>query len=72
MRGIIRVSSVTYAMRAQKVLEASGIRANIRKVAIKDNYSQGCGFVLEVRGDPRPAAQIVSSAGIRIMGVSNA
>ena len=62
---IIRLSSVTYAIRAQKMLERNGIKSFIRKHAASQ-ISGGCGYGVEVRGDIRAARGILQNAGISI------
>lgn len=66
---MIRLTSVTYAMRAQKLLEQRGIRAFVRKMA-KNLSVHGCGYAVEVLGDPGPAVNILSAAGIRVVEVT--
>lgn len=68
-RQIIRLTSVTYAMRAQKLLAQHGILSHVRKLAIHLNIT-GCGYGLEVVGDVRLAVQILSAAGIRVVQVT--
>lgn len=70
-RYIIRVTSVTYAMRAQKLLERQGIRAYVRKMA-KNLSQHGCGYGVEVVGDPAAAADIISASGIRVVEITQA
>jgi hypothetical protein len=64
---IIRLSSVTYAIRAQKLLEANGIKSYVRKRhGGKQTY--GCGYSVEVHADALYTAQdIIRAAGIRIV-----
>lgn len=68
-RQIIRLTSVTYAMRAQKLLEQHGILSRVRKLTQHLNIT-GCGYGLEVAGDVQLAVQIISAAGIRIVQVT--
>lgn len=68
MQQIIRLTSVTYAIRAQKVLEQHGIRSHVRKL-VKNLQVSGCGYGLEVVGDIHLAARLISEAGIRIVEV---
>ena len=63
MKGIIRLSSVTYAMRAQRILDQNGIRSHIRKIT----HDNGCSYVLEINADPESAVKIIQSAGIRVL-----
>ena len=59
------VSSVTYAMRGQKILLSHGIRAKIKRNINKSNNS-GCGYVLSVSSkDSARAAEILNAEGIR-------
>jgi hypothetical protein len=63
---IIRLTSVTYAIRAQKLLERRGIRSHIKKLS-QSLHVSGCGYGLSVSGDLHAVAQILTSAGIRIV-----
>ena len=65
---VIRLSSVTYAIRAQKLLERHGILVLIRRQA-GDFNGQGCGYAIEIRGDIKAAATLVRNAGIRILAI---
>ena len=67
-RTIIRLMSVTYALRGQKLLEQQGIRAHVKKM-VKSTKVQGCGYGLEIEGDGQRAVQILQNAGIRMLDV---
>lgn len=68
-KAIIRLSSVTYAIRAQKMLEQRGIRATVKKISRSMQVS-GCGYGIEVGSNSlEEAKEIVLSAGIRIIGI---
>lgn len=67
-RAIIRLSSVTYSIRAQKLLEQRGIKSYIRKLA-RGMQVSGCGYGLEVFGDVHTAVQILQTADIRVLEV---
>jgi hypothetical protein len=62
----IRLTSVTYAIRAQKLLEQRGIRSHIKKLSQSIGV-HGCGYGLSINSDLSQAIQILSSAGIRIV-----
>ena len=62
----INVSSVTHAMRGQKVLSANGIKSRIKRNTKKD-HSVGCGYVLSVSSkDIVRAEQILMENGIKV------
>ena len=65
---LIRLTSVTYAIRGQKVLERHGIRSYIRKQT-GNLKTYGCGYGLEIHGDATAAAQLIRNAGIRVIGI---
>ena len=67
-RHVIRLTSVTYAIRAQKMLEQRGVRSYIKKL-VKNMSVHGCGYGLEISGDLNLAVQIITAAGIRIVEV---
>jgi hypothetical protein len=62
------MSSVTSALRAQKLLEQRGIRSYIRKIANHPKLG-GCGYGLELLGDLNAALCLLQAAGIRILGI---
>lgn len=59
---------MTYAIRAQKLLEQRGIRSYVKKL-VKSLHIHGCGYGLEIIGDLPSAIQIITDAGIRIVEV---
>lgn len=60
----IPVSSLTYALKGQKVLERYGYKA----LAGRDhNRVSGCGYQLTVRGDPEKAKELLVQYGIRLV-----
>jgi hypothetical protein len=65
-RTTIRLTSVTYALRGQKLLEQQGIRSQVKKM-VKSTKVQGCGYGLEIMGEGERAVQILQDAGIRII-----
>ncbi|MCL2035281.1 MAG: DUF3343 domain-containing protein [Oscillospiraceae bacterium] len=66
-KAIIRLTSVTYAIRAQKLLERQGIRSTIKKFA-RSLEVNGCGYGVEIdKMDLDKAAGILKSADIRIV-----
>lgn len=68
-KAIIRLSSVTYAIRAQKLLEQSGIRSVIKKLA-RSLQVTGCGYGLEINTlDVNAAVAVLNASGIRILEV---
>ena len=68
-RQIIRLSSVTYSIRAQKLLEQRGIKSYIKKLT-KGLDVGGCGYGLEVHGDLDTAVNILRAADIRVIEVT--
>lgn len=68
-RHVIRLTSVTYAIRAQKLLEQRGIRSYIRKLT-QSLGVYGCGYGLEIAGDLDSAVRIIEAAGIRIVEIA--
>ena len=59
----IPVSSLTYALKGQKVLERSGYKAWAGR---DHNRVSGCGYQLTVRGDPEKAKELLVQYGIRL------
>ena len=59
----ISVSSLTYALKGQKVLERYGYKAWAGR---DHNRVSGCGYQLTVRGDPEKAKELLVQYGIRL------
>lgn len=60
----ISVSSLTYALKGQKVLERYGYKAWAGR---DHNRVSGCGYQLTVRGDPEKAKELLVQYGIRLV-----
>lgn len=60
----IPVSSLTYALTGQKVLERYGYKAWAGR---DHNRVSGCGYQLTVRGDPEKAKELLVQYGIRLV-----
>lgn len=60
----IPVSSLTYALKGQKVLERYGYKAWAGR---DHNRMSGCGYQLTVRGDPEKAKELLVQYGIRLI-----
>lgn len=60
----IPVSSLTYALKGQKVLERYGYKAWAGR---DHNRVNGCGYQLTVRGDPEKAKELLVQYGIRLV-----
>ena len=57
----IPVSSLTYALKGQRLLEQKGFRAWAGR---DHDRIQGCGYKLTVKGDAQRAKQLLQSGGI--------
>lgn len=68
---VIRLTSVTYAIRAQKLLEQRGFRVYLKKLT-SGFSAHGCGYGIVITGDINLANQIISAAGITILEVTEA
>lgn len=64
----IPVSSLTYALKGQKVLERYGYKAWAGR---DHNRVSGCGYQLTVRGDPEKAKELLVQYGIRLVSQDN-
>lgn len=60
----IPVSSLTYALKGQKVLERYGYKAWAGR---DHNRVSGCGYQLTVRGDPEKAKELLVQYGIHLI-----
>ncbi len=63
----IKLASVTYAIRAQKLLGFHGIKSAVKKFSL-GLQSNGCGYGVEINTNYRDSAvAILNGAGIRIL-----
>lgn len=63
---IIKVGSVTYAMKGKSVLQGYGIRAQVVKTP-KPQKNEGCGYSLIVRNPPMNVPELLRRGGIDII-----
>ena len=67
-RDILVLRSMTYAYKAQKILERSWIPSSV--IRTPEAYSdRGCSYSLVVRGDPDRAAEILRQNGMQVLRV---
>lgn len=59
---LIAVSSITYAMKAKRILNNMGYFCEVEKTP--KNLSSGCGYSIRVRDDPDLIAEILTKNGI--------
>ncbi len=64
---LLAVSSITYAMKAKKLLNSMGIFCEVSKTP--KNLASGCGYSVRIRDDnPDYVAGILEKSGIAIKG----
>ncbi len=69
-KAILRLTSVTYAIRAQRLMEQRGIQAIVRK-STRSLHVRGCGYGIEVSlAYVDIALEILNKFGIRVLEVS--
>jgi len=66
--GTIILSSITWAIRAQKLLEKEGIPTEIRKIS-KVGKLRGCGYGLTVNDDLQTALRLLDEGKIKYIDV---
>jgi len=66
--GTILFNSITWAIRAQKVLEGQGVRSDIRKIS-KAGVAKGCAYGLDVPKDLQKMVRVLEEQGVRIVDV---
>ena len=67
-RDIIVLSSITYAYKAQKLLEQAWIKSEV--IRTPEGISEkGCSYSLAVRGDLDRAEELLRQNGIRILKI---
>lgn len=62
MVSIIEMPSITYAMKAQKLLRSKGYLCNVRRIS--GNSSRGCSFSISVNEKEDIVRKILESNGI--------
>jgi hypothetical protein len=66
---VLVLSSVTYAMKAGRLLASEGISSSPVKTG-EVKKVRGCGYGLAVYGDCARARTVIESSGIKILGVT--
>ncbi|MCD8107891.1 MAG: DUF3343 domain-containing protein [Oscillospiraceae bacterium] len=61
---LLAVSSVTYAMKAKKLLNSMGIFCEVSKTP--KNLASGCGYSVRIRDNPGYVTGILEKSGIAI------
>ena len=67
-QNILVLSSITYAYKAQKILEQAWIRSSVIRTP-EGLSGKGCSYSLAVRGDLDRAAELLREHGIRILKI---
>ena len=62
---IIKLSSITYAYKAEAWLAKQGVKAYVHRVP-QQLRTHGCGYGVQVKGDTLAAASMLQSAGFPI------
>ncbi len=65
---LIMLSSITYAIKAQRYLETKGIYSNIVRTP-EHLKTKGCSYSLSVSRNPEQVASHLSSVGFNILGI---
>ena len=68
IRNLIVLKSVTYAYKAQRILEQLWIKSAVIRMPGKFN-SKGCGYSVVINGDPDKAIEALEKEGIPILEV---
>ncbi|MCD7803600.1 MAG: DUF3343 domain-containing protein [Oscillospiraceae bacterium] len=61
---LLAVSSITYAMKAKKLLNGMGIFCEVSKTP--KNLASGCGYSVRIRDNPDYVAGILEKNGIAV------
>lgn len=62
---ILRVESLTYALKGKRLLALKNIEATVERMT---DYGRGCGYGLRIDGDLETALDILHSQHIRVTG----
>lgn len=63
------VSSITHAIRGRDLLKKKGYKATIEKTPGKLDTA-GCGYSISVSTNPEAALEIITAAGIKVLGTA--
>lgn len=64
----LMLSSITYAIKAQQLLERNGIPSSFSKTPIQQS-GRGCGYSLKIRKrDLQRVRALLDEAGIKVLG----
>lgn len=66
---LIMVGSITHAIRGRDLLREKGFKAYIEKTPGRLD-SAGCGYSISFVENPELALQIITSAGIKVLGTT--
>lgn len=69
MKRLIGMTSITYAVKAQKLLKSKGVQVKI--IPTPKNVGSGCGYSLETNEDTSLILRILSENGIKYKEVYN-
>lgn len=58
------LSSITSAMKGEKVLQKNGFRASVLRDSKANPY--GCGYMIKAYGDINKMSELLKKAGIRV------
>ena len=67
-RDIIVLTSITYAYKAQKLLEQAWIKSEVIRTP-EGLSTKGCSYSLAIRGDTVRAEELLKQNGIRILKI---
>ena len=67
MKHLIGMTSITYAVKAQKILRANGIITKI--VPTPKNTGSGCGYSIETDADPYTVTKLMKDNGVKFKAV---
>lgn len=62
---IIKVGSVTYAMKAKNILQQYGMRAKVIKM-VSTKKNEGCGYSVSVENPKQNVAELLRREGITV------
>lgn len=62
---IIKVGSVTYAMKAKNILQRYGMRASVIKT-VSTKKNEGCGYSVAVENPHQNVAELLRREGIEV------
>ena len=69
-RYLIITGTVTYGVKGREILRKHGFSAYVKRKTSQGGY--GCGYAIEINGDPKKAEELLLASGVKILKIQEA